>query len=225
MPDNVSKPLFEMTSEELIAYFGSSPFSWACHGVGLLRSAYVVWGTYWGRLKRSCQEATASQRVSPAEELDMSTDRFIHAYKLLAALAMENLAKGLVIAQDKLVISGNKLPREFLTHDIVSILVQNAGFQLNKHERMALADSTKAIIWQARYPMPKGSAHLAGQCPGMGFAQWFYHPVSFRKLGTRMLQGFPEDGFQGGSVSASDLIRILTDECPPVETLKRPDDG
>jgi len=219
MPDSPSKAMFEMTSEELIAHFGSSPVSWACHGVGMLRSAYVMWGTFWGRFKREYQKAKTPQGAFPVDLQDMCTDHFVHAYKLLAALAMENLAKGLIIAKDKLVISNNELPSWFLTHDIVSLLCQKADFQLNKHERMALADSTKAIIWQTRYPMPKGSAHLPGQCPGMEFAQRYNHPVDFRDLGTRMLHDYPEEGFQGTFVSTSGLIQVLKLECPDPESL------
>ncbi len=216
--------LNQMTSEELIEFFGSNASIWACHGVGMLRSAYVVWGIFWERMKRNYQSAKDGEKITGAFLLDSCTDRFVHAYKLLAACAMENLAKGLVIAKDKLSIQDHKLPQWFISHDIVSLLSQQVGFQFNDEERRALTDSTKAIIWQTRYPMPKDATHLSQQWPGMEFAQRFNHPVDFRDLAIRMLRDYPDEAFHTEGVliviGASDLIRILELECPEPENLQ-----
>ena len=96
---------------------------------------------------------------------------------------------------------------------------EKASFQLNKQERRALTDSTKAIIWQTRYPMPKDSTRLRSQWPGMEFAQEFNHPVDFRDLATRILRDYPDEAFDTAFVSASHLIQILKLECPDVEAL------
>ena len=219
MPDKENKALNEMTGEELIAYFGSNPVSWACQGVGMLRSAYVIWRIFWGRSKRGYQKAKAERKLTPADLQDMCTDRFIHAYRLLAALAMENLAKGLVIAKGKLIIKNHKLPRWFVTHDIVRLLRQKIGFQLNEQETMALTDSTKAIRWQTRYPMPTSPKPLPTQWPSTEFAQGYNHPADFRDVATRMLHDYPEEPFRDSFVSASSLIEVLKAECPEPESL------
>ena len=157
--------------------------------------------------------------------LNMSTDRFVHAYKLLAALAMENLAKGLVITKRRLEIKNHKLPTWFLKHDIVSLLQQKASFQLNEQEKRALDDCTKAIIWQTRYPMPNKSASLSRQSPIMDLGQRFNHPVDFKGLGTRILCDYSDKAFPTDFVSASDLIQILKDECPKTEALNSKGDS
>lgn len=220
MSDNASKALYDMTPEELIAHFGKSPASWACHGVGMLRAAYVMWRVFWDRSRRSYQNAKAGQKLARTDVVDTLTDHSVHAYRLLAAVAMENMAKGLVIAKRKLVIKNHELPSWFVKHDIVNLLCQGAGFKLNEQERMTLTDSTKAIKWQTRYPMPKDSTHLPTQWPAMEFAQRFNHPTDFRDLATRILHDYPDEAFHASFVSANDLVDVLKLECPEAEALK-----
>lgn len=219
MCDKVSKALNEMAPEELITYFGSNAVPWACHGVGMLRSAYAMWRVFWGRFKQGFQHAKPHHKLTAADMLDACTDCSVHAYRLLAALAMENIAKGLVIAKGKLVIKNHQLPPWFLNHDIVSLLCQKASFQLNEQERRALTDSTKAIIWQTRYPMPNNTRRLRTQWPSMEFYQPFNHPVDFRDLATRVLHDYPDKVFHGAFVSGSGLIQVLELECPHAEAL------
>ena len=65
MSDDEIKSLNEMTPEELIEVFGSNASSWACHGVGMLRSAYVVWRVFWKRFKRGCWHVLIRRRAEP----------------------------------------------------------------------------------------------------------------------------------------------------------------
>ncbi|MHC4983861.1 MAG: hypothetical protein ACYTF6_11945 [Planctomycetota bacterium] len=219
MSDKLSKALNEMTPEELIAYFGNTPVPWACHGVGMLRSAFVVWRVFSERSKQRYQHAKAGHNITPADMVDRSTDHFVHAYRLLAATAMENLAKGLFIAKGKLVIKNHRLPGRFLTHDIVRFLSEDVGFKLNDEERRTLTECTEAVIWQTRYPMPTDAARLPREWPGNEFGEQYNHPVDFRDLAERILRDYSDGPFQGAFVSTAGLIQILDLECPEPEAL------
>jgi hypothetical protein len=221
MSGDKTQALGDMTKEKLIMFFGSNAEPWALHGVGMLRSAYVMWGVFWDRSKRTYQqlvEAGGKQTVPPEEFLDMCADRGVHAYKLLAAVAMENLAKGLLVAKGEVNIENHRLPPWFLKHDIVRLVSQRAKIQLNECEKLALEDCTKAIIWQTRYPMPKDADCLPTQFPRDGFVQRYNHPTDFRNLATRILREYPAQAFN--ELSVSGLIQIVERECPPVEALK-----
>ena len=215
-----NKACSEMTREDFFAYYGNDPLAWASHGVGMLCSAYVMWRAFWEQSKQEFKNVKAGTvEVTRDYILDSCTDRLCSSYRLLVAVAMESVVKGLVIAKGKVVIENHKFPDWFLKHDIVNILTQNVDFQLDKMERIALANCTKAIRWQTRYPVPRKAQQLQKKWPRMEFGHRFDHPVDFRDLATRMLNDYPDEVFKGGYVSGSDLIQVLERECPPIESL------
>jgi hypothetical protein len=216
-PDNKTRN--EMTREDFFAYYGNDPQAWAFHGVGLLRSAYVMWRAFWEQSKQEFKNAkTGSFEVTRDYILDSCTDRLCSSYKLLVAMAMENIAKGLVIAKGK-GVENHTFPKWFFTHDTGKLLIKKADFPLDEQEKRVLNHSSKAIGWQTRYPVPGRASLLQEKFPGDDFMQLFDHPVDFRNLATRMLNDYPDEMFKGGHVSGSDLIEVLKRECPPIESL------
>ena len=219
MSDDDTKALFDRTPEELVDYFGNDPSIWAYNGVGMLRSAYRAYEISEEKFKSNFQKAKNGGESTRAFLIELSIDRSCQVYKLLAANAMENLAKGLIIAKGELSIEDHKLPQCFLSHDIIRLL-SSVAFKYDDGERMALEDSTRAIIWQARYPMPKNPKPFS-QNRSLSLGQRYSHPETFRNIAIRMLRDYPTESLQATQFSpgVSDLVNILKTECPKPENL------
>ena len=222
MLDKGSKPLrdvAEMTREEIIAD-SNSAHNWAFRGVGMLQSAYSMYRIYSERFGIGSDASQPGPNVVPCDIVYLDINCYHKAYMLLAGVAMENLAKGLLVATK--VITG-KLPKWFFTHDAVSLL-EKARFQLEEYDSHALTNATEAVIWKAKYPLPIDVKHLPtfAQNSSLGLAMALggltvVHPVYFLRLATRILLCYPKKALPGDSISVSDLIHILEGECPPFE--------
>ena len=75
-----------------------------------------------------------------------------HVAMLLAGLAMENLAKGLVIRREGL-DKGN-LPKGIDKHQTL-IYLDRGGFKLSAAERRLVKRLEEHVVWAGRYPVPK----------------------------------------------------------------------
>lgn len=68
----------------------------------------------------------------------------------LCGLAIENLAKGVLVARDpKHFANGAKLTHELLPY------IDQCGLTLSDKERALLKEVETAILWKGRYPVPK----------------------------------------------------------------------
>ncbi|MGH8494085.1 MAG: hypothetical protein ACRERR_13425 [Moraxellaceae bacterium] len=81
--------------------------------------------------------------------LSVALDSF-PVYVLLAGLAIENLAKGVLVAQD---------PKHFkkgarLTHDLLPY-VEQSGISISPKQRDLLIEIEENVLWKGRYPVPK----------------------------------------------------------------------
>lgn len=73
---------------------------------------------------------------------------------LLAGFAIENLIKGLIIAQYPSYISNGKLSRELRTHKILNLAMSIEGISLSSEEQNLLKIFEKCIPSWGRYPIP-----------------------------------------------------------------------
>jgi hypothetical protein len=222
MLDKGSKPLrdvAEMTREEIIADSNSAD-NWAFRGVGMLQCAYTMYRSFSERFGLGSDASHPGSNVIPRDIIYSYINCYHKAYMLLAGVAMENLAKGLLVATK--VVEG-KLPKWFFTHDALRLL-KEADFQLEQYDSHALTNATEARIWKAQYPLPIDAKNLStfAQNSSLGLAtelwgQTVVHPVYFLRLATRILLCYPKKALPGDSISVSDLIHILEGECPPFE--------
>ena len=86
-----------------------------------------------------------------------------HIYLMLMAYAIENLCKGLQIAEKGRefwaeVAEMGKIPRWILGHDVRKLL-QNITFPLSTEDRELADRLTRAVVWSGRYPVPPAAKH------------------------------------------------------------------
>jgi hypothetical protein len=72
--------------------------------------------------------------------------------QLLYAYAIENLLKGLVVANTPGLIQERQLSVELKTHDLIK-LADKAQFQVHAHETPILEGLSKLSLWAGRYPV------------------------------------------------------------------------
>jgi hypothetical protein len=72
--------------------------------------------------------------------------------QLLYAYAMENVLKGLIVANDPSVVDENKISKSLKSHALVE-LSASAGITVHIEEAPVLAALSDLSIWTARYPV------------------------------------------------------------------------
>jgi hypothetical protein len=72
--------------------------------------------------------------------------------QLLYAYAMENVLKGLIVANDTSVVNENKISKRLQSHDLVELSAR-AGVTVHAEERPVLIALSDLSVWAARYPV------------------------------------------------------------------------
>jgi hypothetical protein len=75
-------------------------------------------------------------------------------FLMLGGLAIENLAKGLLIHSDKVKVTRGQITRADLLGHGAKDLLTRAGVTLSAKETEFVARLDKAVLWSGRYPMP-----------------------------------------------------------------------
>jgi hypothetical protein len=93
---------------------------------------------------------------------DVRTHLFTgHVFFLLAGLAIENLAKGLLVQRGGVKTISTKLAGDLKTHGIRSLL-KRLKISLSPEEEKLVNRLEHAIIWAGRYPVPIDAAKMLG---------------------------------------------------------------
>ena len=127
------------------------PVSWHNTGIGLKRSADIIWRSWWETIKR-LDEAPTTVPGRVAADIYVLWPSFM----LLFGLALENLLKGIIVTKNPASFSqkirwSGKLKGG---HNIVG-LCEEAGISISDEEKRLLEELTESIIWRGRYPVPK----------------------------------------------------------------------
>jgi hypothetical protein len=72
--------------------------------------------------------------------------------QLLYAYAIENVLKGLVVANDAGIVDENKIDKELKSHDLID-LSASASVTVQVEKRPVLAALSDLSVWAARYPV------------------------------------------------------------------------
>lgn len=99
-------------------------------------------------IAKSIQESNFGMAKIEAQPLN-----YVPAY-LLYGYALENLFKGIVVANNPALISDTKLSSELTRHDL-SFLAEKAHVSLSPGERKTCDRLTAIVVWAGRYPSPK----------------------------------------------------------------------
>ncbi len=79
---------------------------------------------------------------------------------LMHGLSFENLIKGLLISEKPTLLSGGKLSKHLLGHDLVKLAGRLRTVQLNSAERNLLALLSDIVPYHGRYPVPRAAQDL-----------------------------------------------------------------
>jgi|GEM_PF-1535684 len=86
----------------------------------------------------------------------------IGTYRMLLGLAFEYLLKGIAIAQDRVIVKGDRLDSFIATHSLAKLikLVDVSDAALTKEEIDMLEGLQPYIEWCGRYPIPKRASEF-----------------------------------------------------------------
>jgi hypothetical protein len=91
-----------------------------------------------------------------------------HVATLLAGLAIENLAKGLVIRREGL--DHGELPKGLDKHETLTYL-DRGKFKLSADERRLVKRLEEYVVWAGRYPVPKRRGFNMRRGAGMNLSE------------------------------------------------------
>jgi hypothetical protein len=86
---------------------------------------------------------------------------------MLMGLSFENLLKGLLIAEGMPAVTNGKLVKDFVEHNLGTLADKLEGVTKSQpvftaEERKLLAEISRFVVWQGRYPIPKASHGYTG---------------------------------------------------------------
>jgi hypothetical protein len=163
---------------EHLTRMGQNLDSWLGNAVMLKQVTELIWPTPdWARV----ESAEASlQHMDYVADTDMWPVGL-----MIAGYALESLAKGLRVANNKKPVKDGKLADDLGTHGLEKHLTK-AGILLETEEQELIQRLDMFILWAGRYPIPKKLEQYApqGRPPMMSTGD----PRIFRHLFARLRQ-------------------------------------
>jgi len=123
----------------------------------------VAWLEYAEELEQASEALWADSGngivIQAETQLDGSTlskKSSVHSrsYILLASLALENVLKGLIIANDAKLINSGRLDKSLKSHKLIDLAERVEGLVFSKNEIYILQTCQDAIPYWGRYPIP-----------------------------------------------------------------------
>ena len=133
---------------------GTGPRSWKWHARSLKNAADVVLDRY--RLAITELGSIKGGRMNrPEEEWYERDARLISAYYLLMGLAIENLAKGIIMAMHPEYLMNNMvLNKDKIRDHRVYFLLKNNNISGFENDEALLNALETWVLWMSRYPVP-----------------------------------------------------------------------
>jgi hypothetical protein len=148
---------------------GRVPLNWGIVAQGLARSAAILHehGQAARRLKAKFFSRDAAglpvaraQPLTPEEhDLFFDVEMYRVAFMLLG-MAIENLAKGILVGRNPAWVQDGKLSHLPTDHDLET-LVQQCGVSVSGEDIVALRVLTEHSVWAGRYPIPMSAERVA----------------------------------------------------------------
>lgn len=157
LDDEEIEQLIDDHEARVIFVRDAMPDAWLDQAEELMDAAEVLWEQKDQGLR---VEAVGTGDNNVAEEGIRLTEepRKISAvsrpYILLAGFALENLIKGLLVAQDPTHINRGQLSSDLKSHRLLALASKVDGLSLNERERRACRVLEDAIPYWGRYPIP-----------------------------------------------------------------------
>ncbi|MEM8560456.1 MAG: hypothetical protein AAGG50_21745 [Bacteroidota bacterium] len=165
--------LEELNARTLFVVNGS-PGSWLDHADELRDAAEVLWNDRSNGLRVEAapvveiEEVREGNLISEVPKVRSQVSKFYavsRPYLLLAGFAIENLAKGILIAENPTLISDGSLRPEIKTHNLTRLLGKIGSVEASEAERKFCSVASSALPYWGRYPIP---LHHGGVMPEVG---------------------------------------------------------
>jgi hypothetical protein len=139
-----------------------SPFGWLSSAERLAAAAETILAqeeaeapAYFSALEAAQREAVeksySSEDKTGVAEVRHEPPNYLPA-QLLYAFALENVFKGMMVANDPTLANETRLNSELKSHEL-DILAAKAGFALSTEEQLLLRTLSEIAIWAGRYPV------------------------------------------------------------------------
>jgi len=145
-----------LTPDEEFMKIANSPEAWMRSGETLRECAVILGALH-----------TVSIRAALSGDTSESALRYLsgtgQVFQMLAGLAIENLAKALLVHRKLVSVTKGRITRSDLQAHGVETLLGRARVKLSKEERRLIRRLDKAVDWSGRYPVPLTSTTLTMQ--------------------------------------------------------------
>jgi hypothetical protein len=110
-------------------------------------------------LKMAIALKHAASRLDWTKKHDEFADwRYVPIYRMLMAFSIENLLKGVWIAEGQEPIIDGILSNRLSSHNLRQYAVGVSGVKITQSEKELLDELQGYLMWAGRYPMPKKAA-------------------------------------------------------------------
>lgn len=166
------------------------PVSWLNYAEELMEAAEALWADKNNGMMLQVEtqsDGTLSQKRS---------SKHSRSYILLASLALENVLKGLIIANNPKLIDSGQLDGNLKSHKLINLAQKIQGLALSDDEEKLLQICQDAIPYWGRYPIP---LDYKGLKPAEAASEEFhscFHQLHFRLC--KKLYDLTKDGWDSG---------------------------
>lgn len=139
------------------------PGSWLDHADELRDAAEVLWNDRSNGLRVEAEpvvefeEVREDNLISEEPRVSSQVSKFYavsRPYFLLAGFAIENLVKGILVANNPALITGGVLGSEIKNHNLIQMLDKIDSVEISETERQFCSVASTAIPYWGRYPIP-----------------------------------------------------------------------
>lgn len=134
----------------------------------------------------------AAQRIDWTKKSDFMDWIYIPIYRMLMAFSVENLLKGIQIAEGAEPLTEGELSK-WLSHGLRRHAGKISGIKFTGEEKKLLDDLEQYLLWAGRYPIPKKAErlvkrmhseelHAAELALGQKLADYLAEQVTTRKV-------------------------------------------
>ena len=138
----------EKLNQRQVFILNAMPDAWQSYATELKEAAEYLWQNEGNGMRVS-----ANSRI--AGGIDSSkTDTISRTYILLSGFAIENLLKGLLVAQEPTLLANGTISGKLKSHKLLDIAASITDLKLSEEEIMLCKTAQDAIPYWGRYPVP-----------------------------------------------------------------------
>jgi len=164
----------------------ASPTEWDDYAQELYDAALLLW---------EHREEQVSSFSHPLKDGLTRKSFMSRTFILLAALSIENLIKGLLVAQEPSLVANGELGKKLKHHKLKTLFNGVSEIELTSDEKIFLGMINESITYWGRYPIPLHARHMETELVATNEIYVCYKAL-FSKLQNKLYL-FLKDGWDG----------------------------